>query len=240
MQRHHIALLPRTLNLQVAILQFTLDLLSVDLHLIAAQHVVAEAVEVAGNGLFVYPLRNANHHTEVLSLILQYLNGYITIPRIVGLLLQYDILALNLHRCRVACIQVDIELTVLDGIHIARERGDETAEVRGTAGTSEPRLALFGIVGIEGIFAVSSQRVGIEETTSVDTHSTDDTIIQGAFQAVDVLGVTMQEEHTMEQIDHRNCGTRLVIGSQIGQFIISTESLSLMTRSDTTRDVILL
>ena len=48
----------------------------------------------------------------------------------------------------------------------------------------------------------------------------------------------MQQKHPFEEIDHRDGGTGLVVGREVGQFIVGTESLSGMTGSHTTCQVV--
>ena len=191
MNGNHIAFLPLTIDAEIAHRALSLHLLTIHLDTVAAQHIVAETIEVAGNRLSVDPSWYAYHHLKGFGLRLLDLYRDITIPRIVGLLLQYDILATHLDGSRVACKEVDIKLAILHSIHIAGERRDEATEVGRTAGTAKPRLALGSTIGIELILTVRRQRIGIEEAASVHTHTTDDTIVQGTLHTVNVFGITM-------------------------------------------------
>ena len=107
------------------------------------------------------------------------------------LLGEHDVLACYLNSSCITCKQVDIQIAVLDSIHITWERRNKATEIRWAAGTTEPRLTLDSTISIEPVFSVRRQRIRIEETSSVDTHSTDDTIIQCALHAVNILGVAM-------------------------------------------------
>ena len=49
----------------------------------------------------------------------------------------------------------------------------------------------------------------------------------------------MQQEHTLEEIYHRYGGTGLVVGSQVRQFVVSSEGLALMACSHASRQVVL-
>ena len=50
----------------------------------------------------------------------------------------------------------------------------------------------------------------------------------------------MQQEHTMEQVNHRDGSTRLIIRGKVRQFVVGTKGLALVTGAHTTRDVIFL
>ena len=177
MDTDNIALLPRTVDEHIAVNKFPLYFLTIDHYFIAREYIILEAIEVAGNRHVHHPTRNTDGKVEGFRLVLDNPESDVTVPWIVRLLLQHDLLALYLHRGSIASKQVDIESTVFHCIHIAWEGRDETAEIRRTAGTAEPWLTLYGIVGIEGILTVRRQRIGVEEATAIHRHTADDTVI---------------------------------------------------------------
>ena len=50
----------------------------------------------------------------------------------------------------------------------------------------------------------------------------------------------MKQEHTFEEVHHRDGSTGFVVGSEVGQLIVGSKSLSLMTSANTTCELILL
>ena len=91
----------------------------------------------------------------------------------------------------------------------------------------------------------SAQRIGEFECSNPlinDTHKLIDRAIRSNWQvhAVDVFGIAMQQEHAMEQVNHRDGCTSLIIRGEVGQFIVGTKGLALMTSPYSTGNVILL
>ena len=68
--------------------------------------------------------------------------GYITIPRIVGLLSQCDRSLAHLHIDGVGIEKVDVKGIILNRIDVLRQRGNETSCIGRTAGTTKPLLTL--------------------------------------------------------------------------------------------------
>ena len=177
MDADDVTLLPVTIDNKIAVFQLAVDRLSVDGDLIHGEDIVAVGIEVAGHRLVLYPSRDADHHIEGLCLVLQYLDGDIAVPRIVCGLLKGNIFTANLNGGSIRSKEIHIEIVVTYAIDIARHRGDEPTEVRGTTGTAKPRLTRHRTISIETVVSVTAEGVGVEELTTVDTHAADDTII---------------------------------------------------------------
>ena len=191
MDADDIALLPVAIDDHIAVLHVAIHALAIYGNLISAENIIAIAIQIAGHDLALYPTRDANHHVERLGLVLEHFDANVTIPGIVGLLLDRYILTAQGDGSCVGSKEVHIKVVAAHAIDIARHRGDETAEVRGTAGAAEPRLARQCAVGIETVTAVARERVGVEELATIDAHTADDTIIQCALHAVNVFGIAM-------------------------------------------------
>ena len=236
---NHITLLPVTVNNQIAVLQPALHSLSVYGNLVASQYVITKRVEIAWHHLILRPSWDTHHHVKGLGLVLQHLNGNITLPRILGALLKGNLLATHGNSSGIGSKQVYVQIVITNTIDIAWHRRDETTEVRRTAGTSEPRLARHGVIGIKTVMTVAAQGVGIEELTTIHTHTANHTIIQSALQTVDILGIAVQQEQALKQIYHRDGSTGLVVGRQVRQLIVGTKGLASVTGTYTTSKVVL-
>ena len=119
MDADHIALFPVAVENHVTVFQFAVHFLTIDGNLIGAEDIVVVGIEVAGYNLALYPSRNANHHIKGFGLILDYLDGNITIPRIVGLLLDGHVLASQSEGGCIGSKEVYVKIIVSHTIDIA-------------------------------------------------------------------------------------------------------------------------
>ena len=141
---NHIALLPLAVDGIIAILcHLTLYFLAVNGDGIAQSLAVAVVVEIGWYRLTLHPSRDADLHAKLTSLVVIHLDGDISVPRVLCILAQGNLLAGYLQRRRVAEEEVDIYILILYGIYIAREGWQEAADVARAAGTAEPSLALM-------------------------------------------------------------------------------------------------
>ena len=165
MQFHAVAFLPLALDAGITLILGILDRLAVYLDGIIQPLAIGIVIEIAGHHLVAHPARDTNLQVELPGAVLVYRQDDIPIPGVAGDLFQSDFLAIDLHLGGIRHKEIHIEVFPFRGIDIARQRGDEAADVRRTAGASEPRLAL--------VLPDALQRVGIEEGTSVEGYARD-------------------------------------------------------------------
>ena len=119
MDAYHVAFLPVAVDDEIAVLQFSVHALAIDAHLIGAEDVIAEGIEVTGHNLVLYPTRDTDQHVEHLGLVLQYLDTDIAVPRIVGGFFQRDILTVHLDGGCIGSEEVHVEVVVPDTIDVS-------------------------------------------------------------------------------------------------------------------------
>ena len=230
---NHIALLPLAVDGIIAILCYlSLYLLSVYGDGIAQTLAVAVVVKVRWNRLTLHPSRDADLHTELTSLVVIHLDGDISVPRVLCILAQGNLLAGHLQRRRVAEEEVNIYILILYGIYIAREGWQEAADVARAAGTAEPSLTLM--------LPHALQWVRVEEAAAVHTHTTDETIVEGTLQYIVILTLAMEEEESVVDINIADSCAGFAVGTHIRQLVVLAESLAVVGGSDTSGDVELL
>ena len=230
MNANHIALLPLAVDGIIAILcHLTLYLLSVYGDGIAQSLAVAVVVEIGWYRLTLHPSRDADLHAKLTSLVVIHLDGYISVPRVLCILAQGNLLAGYLQRRRVAEEEVDIYILILYGIYIAREGWQEAADVARAAGTAEPSLALM--------LTHALQWVRVEETAAVHAHTTDETIVESTLQNIVILALAMEEEETVVDINITDGSTSLAVSTHVWQIIVRSESLTIVSGSDTASDI---
>ena len=154
-----VAFLPLAINDEVALLKLALHLLTVHLDNVAQALAVSVCVEVAGHHFTLHPTWNADVE-RILTCPIVYLQRYIAIPRIVGLLREGDSCLSHLHVHCVGIEKVDVESVVLYCIDILRQRRNEASRIGGTACTAKPFLTL--------VLTHALQRVGIEEFATIN------------------------------------------------------------------------
>ena len=76
------------------------------------------------------------------------------------------------------------------------------------------------------MLSVALQRVGVEESASVQTHAAYNAVVQGALQHIHVLGIAVQQEQTVVGIDIGNGGAGLTVAVHVGQVIVLGKSLA--------------
>ena len=74
------------------------------------------------------------------------------------------------------------------------------------------------------MLSVALQRVGVEESASVQTHAAYNAVVEGALQHIHVLGITVQQEQTVVGIDIGNGGAGLAVAVHVGQVIVLGKS----------------
>ena len=84
-------------------------------------YVVAVSVEVAWNNLVANPSRDTNLQVELAGAVLLHTDSDVTVPRIVGCLFQFHLLAVHLQVRSVGHEQVNVYVVVLDSIYITRQ-----------------------------------------------------------------------------------------------------------------------
>ena len=157
---HHVALAPVAVDGQVTVFgQPTVALLAVDRHLVGQPFVVGVFIEVAGRHLAAHPSRDANFQRELPRFVLCDGECDVAVPRILGGLFQSHLAPFDVEFALVGKEEVDIDVAVFHGIHIAGEGGDEAADVARAAGAAKPCLAL--------VLAHRLQRVGVEEAVAL-------------------------------------------------------------------------
>ena len=113
------------------------------------------SIEVTWHYLVANPSRNTYQEVGILRSTLLHSNLDVSIPRILGCLLQDHILATHLDGRSIACEEVHIDIIVLHTKEITRNGRDETAQVARTAGTTEPWLTCGIAIGIKLVFAIA-------------------------------------------------------------------------------------
>ena len=201
---------------------------------------IAILVKIARHHLVANPSWNTNQEIGILHTTLLHSNLDIAIPRILGSLLQNYILAIHLDGRCIAGKEIHVDIVILHAIEIARNRRDEAAQITWAAGTSKPRLAGSVVICIEGILAIARQWVRIEETTTIHTHTRNDTIIQTTLQTVDILALAVKQEHALKEINHRDGCTGLVVGCHVWQLIVITKCLTCMAGTYSTCKIVFL
>ena len=163
--------LPLALDDGIALFQvFCLHRLSVYHDGITQPLVVGVRIEVAGHGLVAHPSRYAYLHGKLSCGILLHLDLYVTAVGITRGLLQGHLAAGYFQRGSVGHEEVHIDVAVLHRVDVTRYGGDEPADVGRAAGTSEPCLSLVLSHGL--------QRVGVEESTSIERHARNETVVE--------------------------------------------------------------
>ena len=125
MYLHHVAFLPFSFQREIAFLYLALHLLSVHLYRVARLLVVVKGVEIARHHFVSHPTGYSYLHLKVLGLGRYYLDGYIALPRILGLLLEHHLLTSYPDVSSVAEEEVDKKGVVFHTIDIARHRRNE-------------------------------------------------------------------------------------------------------------------
>ena len=169
MHFHPVTLLPFALDGEIAGLQLRLHRLAVHLHGIVQTLSIRVTVQVARHHLAAHPAGDTDFQGKRAGLVLLHRDGHVTRPRIACLLFQHHVLLPHLQVRLVGHEQIDIHVFVLHRIHIARQRGDETADVRRAAGATEPRLSL--------VLPPALQRIGIEEAAAVQRDAGNQAVI---------------------------------------------------------------
>ena len=216
---HLVALLPAALNVHVAVVadeqghgNAVYD------EAIAQPLVVGVLVEVAGHGLVAEPARDADFQVELAHTVLVDGQHGLAVPRVVGPLGQRQLLAPDAECRGVREKQVHVDILLFHGIDVAGQRGDEAADVRRTAGAAEPCLAL--------VLAHRLQGVGIEETVALQRDTRNQAVVERALQHVVVLRLAVEQEQPVVDVDIADGGTRLAVGTHVGQFVVLAEGLA--------------
>ena len=84
------------------------------------------------------------------------------------------------------------------------------------------------------------QWVWIEELTTVDADTADNTVVERALQCVVVFRFAMQEEQSVVEIHLSNGSTSFAISRHVWQFVVLTKCLTTARGTHTTRDVVFL
>ena len=92
-------------------------------------------------------------------------------------------------------------------------------------------------MAVEVKFAIPGQRVDIEEAIAAEGDAGEETVVEGAFQHIQIAAVAMQQEHAVVPHGVGDGGAGLGIGREVGQFVIVSEGFTLMARTDAAMNI---